>query len=125
MALKSNKFEKMIRGDPVGKGVSFKTEIIDLIKFNELEDLKQRIFVNSLNHISDDVLKGKCQDIITHYRIFKNDELFYKVKELSDDEKKKLENCIGECIQKECAGIIKQKNSIPSGMLPTKTNNWI
>lgn len=125
MTLKSNKFEKMIRGDLVSEQVSNKKEMIDVIRLNELEDLKQRIFVNSLSHINDDVIRGKCLDIITHYRLFKNDESFYKVKELSDDEKKKLDKCIGVCIQKECAGIIKERESIPSGMLITKINYWI
>lgn len=113
--LKVKKFEKMIRGDPVSEQVSYKKQIIDVIKFNELEDLKQCIFVSSLRHINDDVLREKCQDIITHYRLFKNDESHYQVKELSDDEKATVKKCIGICIQKECARIIREKESIPSG----------
>lgn len=125
MALKSKKFEKMIRGDLVSEQVSNTKEIIDVIRLNELEDLKQRIFVNSLSHINDDVIKGKCLDIITHYRLFKNDESLYKVEELSDDEKKNVNECIGVCIQKECSGIIKERESIPSGTLITKINYYI
>ncbi|VVC33119.1 Hypothetical protein CINCED_3A011708 [Cinara cedri] len=135
---KVKKFEKMIRGDPVSEQVSYKKQIIDVIKFNELEDLKQCIFVNSLSYISDDVLREKCQDIITHYRLFKDDESHYQVKELSDDEKAKVEKCIGVCIQKECARIIREKESIPSDLfkliesdenmlytLSTKLNNMV
>jgi len=116
MALKMKKFEKMIRGDHVPEQKSYdKQETINEISFNELEALKQRIFVNSLSHIKDDVLRKKCSDITAHYRLFKDDESHFKIKELSDDEKDKFDKCIGECIQKECVLITKEKESIPTG----------
>jgi len=112
----------MIRGDHVPEQKSYEKETTNEIKLNELEALKQRIFVNSLSHIEDDVLRKKCSDITTHYRLFKDDESHYKVKELSDDDKDKLDKCIGECIQKECALIINEKESIPTGMQVIKPN---
>lgn len=117
MAYKIKRFEKMIRGDPACKQESYENETVNKIKLNELEHYKQRIFVNSLNHIKNDTLKEKCLNITTHYRQFKNDESYFIVDELSDDEKDKLKSCIGECIQKECTTIIDQKEFIPTGML--------
>ncbi|XP_025204932.1 uncharacterized protein LOC112601493 [Melanaphis sacchari] len=118
MSLKMKKFEKMIRGDHVPEQKSYdKQETINEIKFNELEALKQRIFVNSLNHIEDDVLRKKCSDITTHYRLFKDDESHYKIKEFSDGEKDKFDKCIEDCIKKECALITKEKDSVPADLL--------
>lgn len=116
MAHRIKKYEKMIRGDHVCEQDSYEKETMDKIRFNELEHYKQRIFVNSLNHLKKGTLKEKCLDITTHYRLFKNDESHYVVSELSDDEKVELKNCIVECIQKECTGIIDQKEFIPTGM---------
>lgn len=110
------KYEKMVRGGPVAEQKSYENETTNEIRFTELEALKLRIFVNSLSHIQDDPLREKCLDITTHYRMFKDDEAHYKVKELSRDDKDKFEKCIGECIQKECALINNEKESIPSGM---------
>ncbi|CAI6365327.1 unnamed protein product [Macrosiphum euphorbiae] len=118
MALKMKKFEKMIRGDQVPEQKSYeKEEITEKIRFNELEFLKQRIFVNSLSHIEDDELRKKCSDITTHYRLFKDEESHYKVNELSDDDKIKLDKCIEECIHNECALITNEKESIPADLL--------
>lgn len=123
MAFKMKKFEKMIRGNPVPEQKSYeKQETINEIRFNELEALKQRIFVNSLSHIKDDDLRKKCSDISTHYRIFKDDESHYKIKEFSDDERYKFDKCIEECVQKECALIINEKESIPAGMQINESN---
>lgn len=116
MARRFNEFESMIHSNPATHQESYEKEIIGTIKLNESERLKQYIFVNSLSRIEDDVLNRKCSDIITHYRIFNSDESYFKVEELSDEEKDKLKKCIGECIQKECARIIKEKKSIPAGM---------
>lgn len=118
MAFKMKKFEKMIRGNPVPEQKSYeKQETINEIRLNELEALKQHIFVNSLSHIKDDDLRKKCSDISTHYRLFKDDESHYKIKKFSDDEKVKFDKCIEECIQKECAFIINEKESIPADLL--------
>jgi len=123
MAQKIKKFEKMIRGDQVPEQKSYdKEETTNEIQSNELGALKQRIFVNSLCHIKDDELRKKCSDITTHYRLFKNEESHYKVKELSADEKIKFEKCIEECIQKECDLITYEKESIPAGMKVIKPN---
>lgn len=117
MALKIKKFEKMIRGDQVPEQKSYeKEETTNEIRLSELEALKQRIFVNSMCHIKDDELRKKCTDITTHYRLFKNEESHYKVKELSSDEKIKFEKYIEECIKKECALITSEKECIPTGM---------
>lgn len=125
MALKVKKFEKLIRGNYYNEQKFYEKETVDTVRFNELESLKQRIFVNSLSHIKDDMLKAKCSNITTHYRLFKNDESHLIVEELSYDEKDKLKKCVGECIQKECAVIINEKESIPKGMPIIKTNNLI
>lgn len=118
MALKMKKFEKMIRGDHVPEQKSHEKQVTtNEIRFNELEAVKQRIFVNSLSHIKDDELRKKCLDITTHYRLFKDDESHFKVKELSDDDKIKFNKCIEECIQKECALITNEKESIPADLL--------
>jgi len=114
------KFEKMVRGSPEAKGESFEKETIDAIRLIKLEHLKQRVFVNTLNHIEDDVLREKCSDITAHYRLFKDDETHYTAPELSDDEKDKLKKYINECILKECFGIINEKECIPRGMLVHK-----
>jgi len=119
MAVKLNKFEKMIRGNQVQQE-SYEKETINEIKCNELDYLKQRIFVNSLNHINDDELRIKCLDITTHYKLFKDNETHYAVEELLDHEKDKLDKNINEFIQKECIGIISEKESIPSGMIILK-----
>lgn len=115
MALKIKKFEKMIRGGPVNEQESHEKETINKIRLNELEYLKQRIFVNSLNHVQDDVLREKCLNIINHYRLFKDNESYFKVMELSVDEKDKLDKCIRNCIEKECTDIINEKESIAPG----------
>lgn len=120
MALKAKKFGKMIRGVPVSEQESFEKETINEIRFNELEYLKQYIFVNSLNHIKHDVLREKCSDITTHYRLFKNDESHYEIKELSINEKDIFEKCVGDCIKKECNDIIIEKESIAAGMSVSK-----
>lgn len=126
MALKLKKFEKMIRGGQIPEQKSYdKGEVINEIRFNELQALKQRIFVNSLSHIEDDELRKKCSDITTHYRLFKDEESHYKVKELSDDDKIKFNKCIEECIRKECALITNEKESIPAGMQVIKPNCMI
>lgn len=117
MALKVKKFEKMIRGVPVVDQESHEKETINKIKFNEIKYLKQQIFVNSLNHIHDDVLREKCLNITYHYRLFKKDESYFKIMELSVSEKEKFEKCIRNCIEKECIGIINEKESIATGWL--------
>lgn len=113
---KAKKFQKMVRGDHVNVQESFENETIKQIRSIELESLKQQIFVNAFSLITDDVLKGKCLDISTHYRLFKDDESHFKIDDLSDDEKDKLKKCINECIQQECNVIIKEKEFIPTGM---------
>lgn len=113
---KAKKFQKMVRGDHVNVQESFENETIKQIRSIELESLKQQIFVNAFSLITDDVLKGKCLDISTHYRLFKDDESHFKIDDLSDDEKDKFKKCINECIQQECNVIIKEKESIPTGM---------
>jgi len=123
MAHKIKKFEKMIRGDPICEQVSYEKEVVDKIILNELEHYKQQIFVNSLNHLKNNALKEKCLDIITHYRLFKNDESRFVVGELSTTEKFELKNCIGECIQKECTSIIDQKEFIPKDLLQLINSN--
>ncbi|XP_022179853.1 uncharacterized protein LOC111040298 [Myzus persicae] len=117
MALKLKKFEKMIRGVQVPEQKYNTEEVTNEIRFNELEALKLRIFVNSLSHIKDDELRKKCSDITAHYRLFKDEESHYKVKELTDDDKIKFNKCIEECIQKECALINNEKESIPADLL--------
>ncbi|KAL5242110.1 hypothetical protein ACI65C_009520 [Semiaphis heraclei] len=108
----------MIRGDQVPEQKSYeKEETTNEIRLSELEALKQRIFVNSMCHIKDDELRKKCTDITTHYRLFKNEESHYKVKELSSDEKIKFEKYIEECIKKECALITSEKECIPTDLL--------
>lgn len=124
MALRANIFEKMIRGNTVINEKSYEKETIDMVRFNELKGLKQRIFVNSLSHIKDNVLREKCSNITTHYRLFKNDESHFIVEELSNNEKDEINKCIEECIQTECSKIINEKESIPKGMTIMKTNNY-
>lgn len=116
MSLRIKNFEKMVRGD-VERHDKPEEETINEIKFCELKYLKQQIIVNSLSHISDDVLLQKCADISAHYRLFKDDESCYIVQELFDDEKNVLKRSMSECIEKECARILKEKESIPTGML--------
>lgn len=121
MAHKVKKFEKMIRvKTSVSEQESYNEETINEIRFSELECLKHGIFVNSLRHIENDVLRTKCLDIITHYGLFKNDETHYKINELCDEEKKQFKKCIAMCIRKECTQIINEKESIPTGK---STNN--
>lgn len=116
MALKIKKFENIVRGNTfVSEQESYKEEAINYIKFSELKHFKHCIFVNSFSHIEDGVLKEKCLDIITHYRLFKNDETLHKVNELFDEEKKQLKECFYICIQNECIKIINEKESIPTG----------
>lgn len=122
MAHRLNKFEKMIRSNPASQQESYENEIFNIIRISELQRLKQRIIINSLSHIEDNVLNEKCSDITTHYRMFKSNESCIQVKELSGDEKDKLKKCIDECIRKECAGIIKDKELIPSGMIIININ---
>lgn len=116
MALKLKKFEKMVRGNPIGKQESYEKETVEHIKLTELEHLQQHIFVNSFNHIDDDVLREKCSDISAHYRLFKDDETHYTAPELSNDEKNKFKSCINNCINIECATIINEKECISTGM---------
>lgn len=118
MALKFKKFEKMVRSNPVGEQETYEKETTDQIKLAELEYLQQRIFVNSFNHIDDDVLREKCSDISAHYRLFKDDETHCIAPELSDNEKNKFKSCINDCINMECASIINEKECIPPGMPP-------
>lgn len=120
MALKVKKFEKMIRGNTGFIQESHEKETINEIRINELKYLKQRIYVNSINHIQDDVLREKCSNITNHYRLFKNDESCFKIVELSDTEKDKFEKCIRNCIEKECTDIINEKESIPTGWFVSK-----
>lgn len=115
MSHKIKKFQKMIRGDPSQQFFS-KNETIEQVKSIELENLKLRIFLNSFDHIEDEILKEKCLDFIAHYHMFINDESHFKVNNLSDDEKIKFRKCIDMCIQKECAVIINEKELIYSGM---------
>lgn len=120
MAFKVKKFEKMIRGVTFVDQESHEKETIDKIRFNEIKYLKQQIFINSLKHIQDDVLREKCSNITHHYRLFKNDESYFKIMELSVNEKDKFEKFIRNCIEKECNDIINEKESIASGKIVSK-----
>lgn len=112
MALKIKEIEEMIRGNS-NISEQEKEEAISDIKFSELKHIKHCIFVNSFSHIDNRLLKEKCLDIITHYRLFKNDETHYKVHELFDDEKKQFKECMCVCIQNECTKIINERDCIP------------
>lgn len=122
MALKIKKYEKMIRVNPVDDTNTNKKETINVIRLHELEYLKHRIIVNSLRHIEDSELMDKCTRLTIHWRLFRNDESVYTIAKLSDTEKYKFEKCIVECIKKESAMIIKEKNCFPAGMLLINTN---
>lgn len=123
MAHKINKYEKMVRGNPVDDKDAIKKETMNVIRLNELEYLKHCIVVNSLRHIQDEILNEKVAEFATHYRLFKDDESLFTIAELSNAEKDKFEKCIGECIQKESAGIIEEKNCVPERMFSTVNNN--
>ncbi|XP_050436128.1 reticulocyte-binding protein homolog 2a-like [Adelges cooleyi] len=118
MSKKAKKFQMMVRGDsaPSAQAICEK-DAINQLNCVELESYKQRIFVNSLERIEDETLKEKCKDLSIHYRMFKNDESCFGAKELSEYDKDKLKNCIGECVNKECLTIINEKESIPAELM--------
>ncbi|XP_050532454.1 uncharacterized protein LOC126900640 isoform X2 [Daktulosphaira vitifoliae] len=118
MANNSKKFQMMVRGNSAvsGQGI-YEKDVVDLIKSIELTKYKHQIFLNSLDRIEDKNLKEKCNDLKTHYRLFKNDESYIQVSELSHQEKEQLNGCIEQCLDQECAIIIGEKESIPKELI--------